>query len=186
MPSSHLFQVSKIVELISILVPQSVLDIGFGFGKYGFLCREYLELWDGRNNYSDWQRRIDGIEVHREYVTDLQRLIYNNIYIGEANDLLGKLDIKYDLMLLIDVLEHFSTDQGKQFISDSLSHCKNILISTPKEVIEQGDIFDNKFEQHKSQWDRPLLRNFGPCVFVDDIYSYICFIGEDIKTIQNG
>ena len=32
--------------------PSSVLDIGTGFGKYGLLCREYLELWDGRENYS--------------------------------------------------------------------------------------------------------------------------------------
>ena len=33
------------------LKPFSILDIGSGFGKYGVLCREYLELWDGRQEY---------------------------------------------------------------------------------------------------------------------------------------
>ena len=62
MPSSHHNQVSKILDIIINLNPQSVLDVGVGFGKYGFLCREYLELWDGREEYKKFLRRVDGIQ----------------------------------------------------------------------------------------------------------------------------
>ena len=62
-PSSDFNQIGPIVELIVLANPQSVLDVGCGFGKYGVLAREYLELWDGRQRYGDWTRRIDAIEA---------------------------------------------------------------------------------------------------------------------------
>lgn len=55
------------MDLVTIMDPRSVLDIGTGFGKYGILCREYLELWDGRQQYSDFKRRIDGVEAYSPY-----------------------------------------------------------------------------------------------------------------------
>jgi hypothetical protein len=51
------------MDLVVNLNPSSVLDIGTGFGKYGLLCCEYLKLWDGRENYSHFLRRIDGVEA---------------------------------------------------------------------------------------------------------------------------
>jgi hypothetical protein len=50
------------MDLVTTLNPDSVMDIGAGFGKYGVLCREYLELWDGRQDYSNFKRRIDGVD----------------------------------------------------------------------------------------------------------------------------
>lgn len=44
LPSSQYYHISKILELIIAIDPSSVLDVGTGFGKYGVLCREYLEL----------------------------------------------------------------------------------------------------------------------------------------------
>ena len=46
MPTSLYTQITKILDAIVHTNPQSVLAIGTGFGKYGLLCREYLELWD--------------------------------------------------------------------------------------------------------------------------------------------
>ena len=72
MPSSQYRQISKIMDLVITLKPNSILDIGAGFGKYGLLCREYLELWDGRQIYSQFLRRIDAVEVFKNYVNPLQ------------------------------------------------------------------------------------------------------------------
>ena len=77
MPSSNPDQINEIMSLVLGLRPESVLDIGIGFGKYGFLCREYLEICYGSKKYNDWQKRIDGIEAFEEYITPLQRQIYN-------------------------------------------------------------------------------------------------------------
>ncbi len=63
MPTSNPYQINEILEAINITRPRSILDIRVGFGKYGVLAREYLELYDGREKYGDWKRRIDGIEA---------------------------------------------------------------------------------------------------------------------------
>ena len=68
------------MDCIVTLNPKSVLDVGVGFGKYGVLCREYLELWDGRGEYSQFLRRIDGVEVFANYITPLHKYVYDKVY----------------------------------------------------------------------------------------------------------
>jgi hypothetical protein len=43
------------------------MEIGVGFGKYGLLLREYLEIWGEGEVYEDWLRKIDGIEIFEAY-----------------------------------------------------------------------------------------------------------------------
>jgi hypothetical protein len=158
MPSSHPHQLSHIMGLILQVKPHSVLDIGVGFGKYGFLCREYLELWDGREKYGDWQRRIDGIEAFEGYITPLHRHIYDNIHIGNALEIMPSLDTKYDLILLINVLGHFDYEKGIKLLTECMKKGKSILISTPKQTGESRARFGNPFESVKFKWD---LEHFG-------------------------
>jgi 2-polyprenyl-3-methyl-5-hydroxy-6-metoxy-1,4-benzoquinol methylase len=165
MPSSNSNQISHIIEIVRKLNPNSVLDIGTGFGKFGFLCREYLELWDGREKYNDWQRRIDGIEVYEKYVTSLQKLIYDNIYIGNALDVVPTLDHKYDLIMIIDVLEHFKSEEGRKLLKDCTRVGRNILISTPKDASNQGAVFGNEYESHKSQWTKEQFSSPNMYIF---------------------
>lgn len=159
--------------------PKSILDIGVGFGKYGYLSREYLELWDGRQKYDDWQRRIDGIEVWKKYLTPVHKYIYNRIYIGNAIDILPTLKIKYDLILLIDILEHFSYEDGMRLLTECRKRGKNIIISTPLHIGSQKDAFGNPFETHKFQWRKSHFSKFTDKFFVPNNYSLICFMGVD-------
>lgn len=84
-PAALTYICQKIIKI----KPKSVLDIGIGFGKYGFLSREYTDIY--RGNYFEWKTRIDGIEGFKKYVTKLQRIIYDNIYIGNAIKIIKKL-----------------------------------------------------------------------------------------------
>jgi hypothetical protein len=79
MPSSHLYQIPTIIKIICGLKPDSILDIGCGFGKYGFLAREYLEIWQSRYQKSEWVIKIDCIEVYGPYLTELPQYIYFKI-----------------------------------------------------------------------------------------------------------
>ena len=112
------------MALIVYLKPTSVLDIGVGFGKYGVLCREYLELWDGRGNYSEFLRRIDGVEAFKKYITPLHKFVYNRLYDDDIMNIIDKIDFRYDLVLLIDVLEHFNIEQGNLLLSKILQNNK--------------------------------------------------------------
>lgn len=183
MPSSQHFQISKIMDIIIALKPFSVLDVGTGFGKYGVLCREYLELWDGREEYN-FLKRIDGVEVFENYITPLHKFIYNNIYTENIIDLVEKLDYSYDLVLLIDVLEHFTKEEGKWLLNTLLSKNKGILIGTPKNPSTQKDAFENVFETHKSLWEKKDLASFGKYYFIPDNISHIVYTTKEEQLLK--
>ena len=172
------------MDIIIALKPFSVLDIGSGFGKYGVLCREYLELWDGRREYK-FLRRIDGVEVFENYITPLHKFIYNNIYTENITELIKKIDYKYDLVLLIDVLEHFTKEEGTWLLNTLLSKNKGIIIGTPKNPSNQKDAFDNVFETHKSMWKKDELTSFGKYYLIPDNISFIIYITRDQQILDN-
>ncbi len=175
MPSSHPGQLNEIVNEIRRVNPERLLDIGVGFGKYGFLAREYLELWDGRERIGDWQRTIDGIEAHGPYIGPWQEAVYDSIHIGDALTILPGLG-SYDLILIIDCLEHFECADGEALLREAVQHGP-VLVSVPKSVdFSQADAFGNPYEVHRSQWSVTDLRSIAPCKTVRNDASIICHL----------
>jgi len=174
MPTSHWQQINEIVDLIMGIRPKSILDIGVGFGKYGVLAREYLELWDGRGTYDNWKVRIDGIEVFSQYKNPIYDFIYDNIYYGDALKVVPLMGTKYDLILMIDVIEHFNKDEGLQLIDDCIKISRHIIVSTPLIVTDQGAAFNNQHETHKATF---TVSDFSNCkTVVPNSRSLICVL----------
>lgn len=185
MPTSEVYSIPIVVETIKKLKPRSILDIGCGFGKYGFLLREQLDIcMDQKNNTEDyiihrknWKTRIDAVEVFENYICELQRYIYDNIYIGNASDLIEKLT-KYDVIIMADVIEHFDKRQGKELLNKIYRNAnKLIIITTPLGEFEQAALCGNDFEKHLSIWrindfkeysNKKIVNvyNHGLCIFI--------------------
>ena len=183
MPTSHFSQVQDICGLIFYLDPGSMLDIGCGFGKYGFLAREYLEVWDVRFKPGRWNRRIEAIEGFAECLTPAHKFIYDQVHVGNALEILPKLAGPYDLVLLIDALEHFERSDGLETLRQCRRLGRNVIVSTPHRVSRQGEVFGNPFEQHRSKWTRADLAPFGPACFVPHDDSLIALLGEGADMI---
>jgi 2-polyprenyl-3-methyl-5-hydroxy-6-metoxy-1,4-benzoquinol methylase len=175
LPSSQFGQISPLAWLIREVNPQSVLDIGAGFGKYGFLAREYLELWFRTTDYSKRTRRIDAIEVFGPYVTPLQRLIYDEIHVADAVEILPQL-ATYDLVLLIDVLEHLGKPDGIRLIKAALLKGTFVIVSTPKNPAPQGAHFGNVHEKHTSAWTKRELTAVAPALFLQEPQSLVALL----------
>ena len=116
MPTSNIDAVPIVLKTVRRLKPTSILDIGIGFGKYGLLFREYLDVQKLQNGFSGvlsdhFSTRIDGIEIFDKYISTIQRNIYNNIYIGDAAQLIERLE-SYDVVFLSDIIEHFEKTTG--------------------------------------------------------------------------
>jgi hypothetical protein len=184
LPSSPHKHVSKIMDLVLKLDPYSILDIGTGFGKYGVLCREYLELWDGRQNYDEFLRKIDGVEAHDKYITPLHRFVYNNIFSENVMTLINRVDYKYDLFLLIDVLEHFDKQEGHLLLEKLLSRGKGVLISTPKNPSAQKNAFNNDYEIHRAKWTRKEFSSFSNSFFLRDNTHLVVYIGTNESVMK--
>jgi SAM-dependent methyltransferase len=88
--------------------PKAVLDAGLGFGLWGHLLRQYLDVWGGRIQPEQWTTRIDGIEIDPARVQPHARFLYSNIFIGDIRELAPRCarDCRYDVILFGDVLEH--------------------------------------------------------------------------------
>ena len=183
MPTSHPWQLNEIMQLVMNTKARSLLDVGVGFGKYGYLAREYMELWDGRQEYGDWRCRIDGVEAFERYITPVHRQIYSNLYIGNALEVLPALDFKYDVVLLLDVIEHFTKEDGHELLRRCLAVGRNVIVSTPRDIGEQGAAFSNPFERHISQWRSRDFRRYPERFQVFNPESLLVFTGQDGRRV---
>lgn len=182
MPFSQSSQLSSIVGFLETAQPESILDVGTGFGQYGFLARtniEHFNLFEvngpiaRKRERSEWKIVIDGIEAFKDYITPVHEYAYNNIFIGDAMDVLPTLSRRYDVVLAIDILEHFDKDQGRQFIELLKQVCSgSVLVSTPKEFIEQH-IEANPYEDHRSCWSFADLQACGFTTVLENPESWI-------------
>jgi hypothetical protein len=183
MPTSGYTQIGKTIEVLLLLQPRSILDIGIGNGKYGFLAREYLELWN--RGYDSEPRRIaiNGVEGFRPYIGEVQRAIYDNIIVGDALSATRTMTPGYDLVLLIDVLEHFDRLQGKELLAQCVRLGRNVLVSTPKRVERQGSEFENALEVHRSQWSPSEIAPRRGRLVIGERSSHLILVGEDAKRV---
>ena len=131
--------------------PKSILDLGIGFGIYGFLARNYGVVWGERKQerYDNWQNeiKVDGIEIYEPLVTELHRMVYNNIFIGDAFDIAPDLP-DYDLYIMGDFIEHLEKDKAIELI-EKLKVKGNLIITTPDYWHKGEAVLGNEYEQHK-------------------------------------
>ena len=170
--------------MITLTDPKKLLDIGIGFGKFGFLAREYLELWKEEADYNKRVVKIDGIEAYEPYITPVHKLIYDNVFIGNALEILPGLKDKYDLILLIDVFEHFTFEDGSELLEYCRKAARNILISVPVSMSQQESVFGNQFEEHKYAWQKKDFCKIHDKFYIKNVKSLICFMGEDSLRIK--
>ncbi len=153
MGTSNWQNISYNIDLVKRLDPKSILDIGAGFGRWGILFREFLEVWGDRNYSGNWNRRIDGVEVFPGYIKEYHRYFYDNLYLDEALGFVKNLKTHYDLINCGDVIEHLAKSDALEMIRLCLAKCNWLLINIPLgKNWEQGAINDNQYETHKSTW----------------------------------
>jgi len=88
----------------------------------------------------------------------------------------------YDLVLLIDVLEHFDRLQGKELLEQCVRLGRNVLVSTPKRVETQDSQFEIRWSAPESvvtKRDRIASRPASD----RERSSYLVLVGEDVKRV---
>ena len=167
-PYAHLYCYMKFLHQMR---PGSILEIGLGNGKLGFLARDLLDVMLGQQyRRESWQLRLDGIEIFGDYIQDHQRALYDQIHIGDAYDVIDTLD-NYDMVVLGDVLEHFTKDRGWRFLDKCFSHSnKSVCLFVPLgEGWKQPAIYNNRHERHRSAWFQDEIE---PMSSASEIYAY--------------
>lgn len=156
--------INGILRRVMFKQPKRILDIGIGFGKWGFLCREYLDVWHSRIYPKSWKATIDGIEIYKDYLTPIHDYVYSNVYVGDACNIIDSLN-HYDIIMANDVIEHIEKEVAFELLrkikqKSELAICSIPLgknwLGRPKRVT---DI--NPYEDHISAWSEHELNSVG-------------------------
>ncbi len=160
MPVSAIDNLFPVADFIRDLRPKSVLDVGIGFGLYGALCRQILDIAEGRYERSVWQARICGVDTCAEYRNPLWDYVYDEVVIGNAEDVLERLPAT-DVALLCDVIEHFPKQAGLELVESLLAKAECLIVSTPLVLMTEENSYTarNPKERHLSIWEQ---RDFAP------------------------
>lgn len=174
MPFGSHSVLADITHLICLNNAKSMLDVGMGNGINGAVYK----------NYSGYDRRLVGVEVFENYRNPIWG-VYNDVIIGDIRDVV--IDEKFDLIIMTDVLEHFTVEDGILVIAKLkalLNRNGALLISTPGVWIVQGAAHGNIHETHLSLWDEAMMMEVGLTVIRTSApckYGHRMIIGEYIN-----
>lgn len=141
MPTSNPVVIVDVVNLVAQVPHRWVLDVGPGYGKFGLLLREMLNVKP---------ERIDAVEVHAPYVTEFHWLhcLYDDVMVGDVLDMDSIALHPYDVVLMSDVLEHLPRDAAVELLQRIPGR---VVISTPRDYFDTGPGLPAS-EAHVSHW----------------------------------
>jgi SAM-dependent methyltransferase len=163
MPSSDPKTIPVVMRLVDVIKPKSVLDVGCGNGRYGFLFREMLDWNYGNIHKCSWKTRLDCVEVERDYITPIHSYIYDNVYVQDWDSV--ELENPYDVIFMGDVLEHFK--DWKSALEKSNEYSTYTIVACPN---WEGSINQKEWHGYSSEVHQCVLSPCqigGKCVFAN-------------------
>lgn len=182
MPIDRGSHISALIEEVKFLKPESILDVGCGFGHMGSIFRAYTDIRLSEiypERYHNWKANIEGIEIFEAY-RNPQWLVYNMVHVDDAMVVLDELE-QYDLVYCGDMIEHITKEEGHTMIKKMMDHGRHVMIATPSPAPAQDEILGNTHEKHLSSWDESdfqsyphrVVGNFGGILLIDLCKEYL-------------
>ncbi len=143
----------------SLPVFKYVLDIGPGWGTYAKLLKRKGEVWHA-------------VEIHEPYINKFKlNNFYDKIFIENIVDFTHTEKFNsYDLVIMGDIIEHLSKEDGIATLRKVLAFSKYCIISLPLDEETQTDQ-ENNFEHWQNPHERHLARwsNSGFIKTIQDV-----------------
>lgn len=181
MPTSSPKLIDDVVMTVSRVSPKTILDVGCGYGKYGVLLREVLELWCPEPKFPTAGRiKIDAVEINSSYITQLTHEIYDEVYQADIMNVIDNLP-KYDLILMVELIEHLSIEDGKELIRKAKEKCGMVVIVTPANPHGRSIELGNPTDEATCFWSEEDFEEFGASVRLINVHFMALIKGELAK-----
>jgi hypothetical protein len=182
---------AAIKDIIFYIFPDShtkkinVLDIGFGVGLLG-------EFIKSSPLTKHWE--IDGVDGFFDTCCNkelFQKKIYRNIWHGLAQDLGTELLGQYDLLCLLDVIEHLDAEPAKNLLGlllRALTPEGRLYLSTPLFFYPQGQIQHGDLEEHRMGVPASSALALRPMLYsinLDGLCGNFVYSRESLKYIES-
>tara|TARA_B110000503_G_scaffold143663_1_gene246780 strand:- start:3503 stop:6973 length:3471 start_codon:yes stop_codon:yes gene_type:complete len=135
MPNSYAFYKPEIKKYFENHVPtyKKILDVGPGQGTYAKLL-------------ADIGYDIDAVEAWAPYVDEFKLWDwYGVIHHADIREFDWS---EYDYIILGDILEHLTAEEGQKLITDITNAGKECLVAVPYMMAQDGEEYGNSYETH--------------------------------------
>jgi SAM-dependent methyltransferase len=128
---------------------QTVLDLGCGKGFDSPLEGLPLSYTLGVDIFEPYLEKCQQMKIHSDYIrADIREIEFK--------------DSSFDAVLMLEVLEHFTKEEGRRLLDKSSSWAKKkVIITTPNGYIWLDMLDGNPFQKHISGWSMEELRGLG-------------------------
>jgi SAM-dependent methyltransferase len=126
---------------------QSVLDLGCGPDSPLQFCRVQYSV--GVDVFLPYLRSSAARGIHTAYIQ------------GDISQLLFR-PKSFDAVVMIDVLEHLSEEEGHALLRKAECWArKRVIVTTPNGYLPQGARGGNPYQAHRSGWSLATMRRLG-------------------------
>jgi mannosyltransferase OCH1-like enzyme len=133
-------QIPFCVEAILDVSPLQVLDVGIGFGRWGMLVREFCTGRKNGNASEEPGMRVIGIETTRSETPKHACLLYDQIHVGGALDIIEAINERWDLVIFEDY--DWSANTAPDVLKKALNVSDYVLVNDPV-LIESKTVNNN-------------------------------------------
>jgi ubiquinone/menaquinone biosynthesis C-methylase UbiE len=144
--------------VVRLLNGRSLLDVGCGKGKWGFLARLNAQFL-----VKEPPKEIVGCDVFLPYLRFVNCLgeVYNALVLCDARFLPFR-SKGFDIVLVAELLEHLSKKNGEKVLMESERVArKRIILTTPQYPLPQATIDKNVYQKHVSRYTAKELQKRG-------------------------
>ena len=158
MANSSYIDTVHIMDLVYRMSPASILDVGSGFGRWGFLCRCHIGVGESLQLCPSQVLQIDAVEGFQPNVSSLYPAVFNHTHVGDARKVVPTLG-KYDVIICSHMIEHMPKEDGWQLIKEMRERSnKALILALPLNEPLRGALRGNEFEAHQSVWQKEEFR----------------------------
>jgi len=144
----HVFLNPHVLGFLSKdLSDKVILDVGCGFGEWGFLIRTRKSGYPCLIGLDVWRSHLDKLR----FLTVYSELVYCRI------PPIPLKDKSTDITLACELLEHLPKEVGFRFLAELERVTKELIIVSVPLNAPQEEIYGNPYEKHVSEW---LPRDF--------------------------
>ena len=135
-----------VAELIGMLKPSRICDIGPGAGKYGKIARRVAAE-------KGFPLDLTAIEVDGSYVDEFHlNDLYDRIVVDDAVNLIKDPKIRFDMVIIGDCIEHMRKSDGIDLLNFLMYRTAHIVLVFPDNFLQDGTD-DHPAEAHISTWN---------------------------------
>ena len=142
-----------VAELIGMLKPATICDIGPGAGKYAKIARQVATT-------KGFATHLTAVEVDPSYVPEfgLDQL-YDQVVVDDAVNMIGNPRQHYDMVIIGDCIEHMRKSDGLDLLNFLMYRTAHIVLVFPDNFLQDGSD-DHPAEAHISVWTAEDFRGW--------------------------